>query len=191
MTTKKRKANVKPKATGTAADQPQYSLRSVYLRGSRMSLAEEFDPLVPGIPLTAAHRIASQRCVVRDTEFGPEGATPTRVRSATFLTTFELRYFQADKIDVPDQANFVVELSAEFGADYLLNRPENPTAEEINAWGASNALLHTWPYWREFCHTTLMRMGVPPIVMPMMIAGPAPVGMEHAVVAIEAAARQK
>lgn len=175
----------KSQTKATAAEQQQpYSLRSVYLRGSRTSFSDDFDPLVPGIPLTAVHRIASQTCVVRDTQFGPEGATPTRVRSAIFFTTFEFRYFHGDKGSAPEPTQYLVEVSAEFGADYQLNQPENPTADELNAWGASNTLLHTWPYWREFCHATLMRMGVPPVVMPMMVAGPAPVGMEHAVVAI-------
>lgn len=179
--TQKKKAQAK---AIEAEQQPPYSLRSVYLRGSRTSFADDFDPLIPGIPLAAVHRIASQTCVVRATEFGPEGATPTRVRSATFFTTFEFRYFQGDKNPAPEPAKFLVEVSAEFGADYLLNRTVDPTADELNAWGASNVLLHTWPYWREFCHATLMRMGVPPVVMPMMVAGPAPAGLEHAVVAI-------
>lgn len=183
-------AGKKPHAKATADEQQlPYALRSIYLRGSKTSLAEDFDPLVPGITLTAAHRIASQTCVVRYTEFGPEGDAPPPVRSATFFTTFEFRYFQDDKDNTSEQAKILVELSAEFGSDYLLNRRDNPKEDELNAWGASNVLLHTWPYWREFCQATLTRMGVPPVVMPMMVAGPPPTGMEHAVVALGKAAK--
>ena len=39
--------------------------------------------------------------------------------------------------------------------------------ESIEGFGQANALYHVWPYWREFVHSSLDRMRMPVIAVPM------------------------
>jgi len=178
---------VKPaEATKAPSDQslPPYTLRGVYLRGSHISFENNFDPLLPGIQLTGTHRIANQICTLRVANIKAEGAQPSSIRSALFVTTFEFRYLDGAKVIESATDGSLATVSAEFAADYLLNRPEDPTQDEMNAWGASNVLLHTWPYWREFCHATLLKMSLPGAVMPMLVLEPANGNGQRAAAAI-------
>lgn len=152
---------------------PLFTLRGVYLRGSHISFENDFDPLLQGIQLTGTHRIANQMCTLRVANIEAEGAQPSSIRSALFVTKFEFRYLDGAKVFESATDGSLATVSAEFAADYLLNRPEDPTQDEMNAWGASNVLLHTWPYWREFCHATLLKMSLPGAVMPMLVLEPA------------------
>lgn len=180
MATKKRSA----KSVAVEQQVPPFTLRSVYLYSSRVSVADDFDPLIPGVNLIATHRIAGQKIIVRHTEYGLEGEKPTKVRSAVFITSFAFRYRTKEQTEMPDTEKFLIEVSGDIAADYQLNRPDDPTPEQNNSWGASNVLLHTWPYWREFCHSTLLRMSLPATVLPMLTTGTVPEGSEQTVISV-------
>jgi preprotein translocase subunit SecB len=38
----------------------------------------------------------------------------------------------------------------------------------LEEFGRTVSLLHVWPYWREFVHSTTTRMGLPPLRVPLL-----------------------
>lgn len=38
----------------------------------------------------------------------------------------------------------------------------------LTAFGASSVLMNAWPYWREYAHSTVARVGLPPMVLPLL-----------------------
>jgi len=156
-----------------------FSLRSVYCRGGFQWMSDEFDLMVSGQQLFGQYKAAGRHLEIKEMVENIPGAKP--IRSFQVTTSFEFRYLNAN-IDVlfkdPEiapseeeiQNKYVVaRISSRITADYLIEVPENPPEEKLESWAAGNALLHCWPYWREFCHSTLLRMILPVTLMPMMI----------------------
>jgi hypothetical protein len=141
-------------------------------------MAEKFDPLVPGVPLTGTFRTSNQQVGCNEEEFqAQEGGPIEKRKSCVFVTRFEFRYLEQPRTKenlTDEECGVLVEISADIAVDYLVNLPELPPPEDLNRWGASNALLHAWPYWREFCHSTQLKMSLPTTIMPMMVAAPPP-----------------
>jgi hypothetical protein len=148
-----------------------FSLRAVYLREGRQWIKDDFDPVIPGQTLfgqfrATGHRIESQEAIENIPDAKP-------ILTCRFTTNFEFRYLNASPDNQTEEekvnGNFLVaEISARFTVDYLIGTPEFPPAEKLEQWASGNALLHCWPYWREFCHSTLLRMSLPVTMMPMM-----------------------
>ena len=101
-------------------------------------------------------------------------------RAYTFLTEFETSYFlaagaPATKTIPLSPATPVVRINAIFASDYLIAPNSGDLSEEdTKAWANSAALMHSWPYWREFSHSTMMRANMPVVLVPMMVAQTAP-----------------
>lgn len=155
------------------ADTPSllYTLRAIYLRNSSTFMAANFDPTIPNQPLSALFRTQDGTVDCRETHLEKDGAKTT-LKSCTFTARFEFAY-RLSNAEEPDQSNDAIEKSivarifAEISADYLMNANEFPPGEFLQRWGQSNAMLHTWPYWREFCHATALRMNLPAIMIPL------------------------
>lgn len=147
-----------------------FSLRAVYLREAKQWLADDFDPILPGQQLFGQFKASSRNVKIQEVIENIENAKP--IRSCRFTTNFHFRYLNAplEKNMTDDMANksLVAEITAQFTVDYLIGTPEKPSEEMLKQWASSNALLHCWPYWREFCHSTLLRMNLPVTMMPMM-----------------------
>ena len=43
-----------------------------------------------------------------------------------------------------------------------------PTEKELQNFCDINAVYNAWPYWREFVHSTMDRMGLPTMTMPLL-----------------------
>jgi hypothetical protein len=43
-----------------------------------------------------------------------------------------------------------------------------PSPEELEAFAQSNAVMNCWPYWRELVQTTVAKMNLPPLVVPLL-----------------------
>lgn len=67
-----------------------------------------------------------------------------------------------DKDPKPD-----VQVKATFRLCYALPQGLDPTQQEITAFSKTNAMLNSWPYWREFVQNTVTRMNLPPLVLPL------------------------
>ncbi|MDP1856499.1 MAG: hypothetical protein Q8K74_10730 [Candidatus Nitrotoga sp.] len=147
-----------------------FSLRAVYLREGKEWISDNFDPVLPGQSLfgqfrIAGHNIDVQKGVVNDSDAKP-------IHSCKITSSFEFRYLDAPPNEEggadENDKHLVAEISARFTVDYLIETPEIPPQEMLEKWATTDSLLSCWPYWREFCHATLLRMNLPITLMPMM-----------------------
>jgi len=139
-------------------------------------MSDGFDPMIPGQPLAAQFRQVGGRISCQ--ELTPKDGSGKTLRSCVFIPHFDFRYFRKSDKEIPEsevgnEAEVVAELSADIAVDYIVNLPENPPEDLLAKWGSSNVLLHAWPYWREFCHSTLSRMNLPVTLMPLIDLQPA------------------
>jgi hypothetical protein len=149
-----------------------YTLRSIYLRSCETRMADAFDPLIPGQPLTGVFRNIAGEVDCRETTLEVEGV-PSVIRSCTFKSTFDFAYTSpnvdgevASEADIEN--NLLARISAEIAVDYSFNGDTFPDAAELQKWASTNVVLHAWPYWREFCHSTMLRMNLPVTMIPLV-----------------------
>ena len=62
-------------------------------------------------------------------------------------------------------------IRAVFLAEYTLRSMEGITPEHLSVFAQRNSVFNVWPYWREFVQSTLARMGIPPISIPVYRQG--------------------
>lgn len=153
---------------------PLFQLRSIYLRNSTIKVSDDFDPVTPNQPLVGKFRIIEGLASCR--EFQPTDSDGKPVRSCIFVTRFEFIY--ETKTQGNDDPTQVAQLTADIAADYLLLIDEIPDEPTLHRWSQTNVLLHVWPYWREYCQSTLLRMNFPTTVMPMIQIEPPQVERE-------------
>lgn len=69
-------------------------------------------------------------------------------------------------------------ISVLFELWYGLPEKLRPTPEETRAFSQTNAMLNSWPYWREFVQNTVARMNLPPLTLPLfrLVSAPSPRG---------------
>lgn len=61
----------------------------------------------------------------------------------------------------------LVEISACLELGYRLPPDAQFSKEELSEFGNVNAVFNAWPYWREFIQSSISRMGLPPVVLPV------------------------
>ncbi len=169
---------MKSKKTTQETPKFPYSLRSIYLRDCTTWMDKGFDPLLPGQDLSAVFRTGEGRVDCRESTMKVNDGE-TKIHSCTFTTRFDFAYSKVTESNTPQSDDdiekaFVVKITAEVSVDYIINTPDFPDAEMLHRWGNSNVMLHLWPYWREFCHSTMLRMGLPVTMIPLIqfSAGP-------------------
>jgi hypothetical protein len=69
----------------------------------------------------------------------------------------------------PDDA--FIRIEARFVIVYSLTSLDNLNADSFNAFGEGNGIYNVWPYWREFVQSTTVRMGLPPLTLPVYRVG--------------------
>ena len=63
-------------------------------------------------------------------------------------------------------------IAADFTLDYQVDKSLSTiTPEGATAFGKVNGIHNIWPYWREYVHSTTMRAGFPPLVIPLLTVG--------------------
>lgn len=150
-----------------------FSIRAVYLRNSSVNIAEGFDPTMPGQPLAAKFRTGDGKVECRETELDNNGEKQV-IRSCTFTTRFEFAYTRpldnpAPQVDEDFGKSLLAQIAADISVDYLYNLPEFPPDQQsLQKWASANVILHAWPYWREYCHSTLSRMNFPVTLIPLI-----------------------
>lgn len=149
-----------------------YTIRSIYLRDCTMRMDDGFDPLVPGQRLSAIFRTGQSRVSCRETVL-QEGNTQATVRSCAFTTRFDFAYTKATEdnatpSDEDIEKAIAAQITADITVDYLINTASFPDQEDLAQWAGSNVLLHAWPYWRELCHSTMLRMNLPVTMIPLV-----------------------
>lgn len=67
----------------------------------------------------------------------------------------------------------VVEVSATYVLTYSLGSTDGLTKDHYSKFAQHNATYNAWPFWREFLQNTLVRMGLPPLTLPVFRIGAA------------------
>ena len=67
-----------------------------------------------------------------------------------------------------------VDASFELRYSYPPDTQPVPTSDELQAFANTNALMNCWPYWRELVQSTVTRMNLPPITVPLLRYVPPP-----------------
>jgi len=60
-----------------------------------------------------------------------------------------------------------IAIEAEFLLIYELDNCEDIKQDSIEAFGRVNGIYNAWPYWREFVQSTIARMGLPNLTIPV------------------------
>lgn len=151
-----------------------FTLRMIYIKDSRLQMKNDFDPTIPGQKLGGKFRndVGGQ---VTAKESIPDSTEGDIFRSCTFVTRFEFRYIRLtedsdilQQTEEEEEAHVVAEISADIAVDYIISAPEMPSQAQLESWGKSNVLLHSWPYWREYCHASMSRLNLPVTIMPLL-----------------------
>lgn len=164
--------------TGPALDLPKFTLRNIFIRSSNTSLAEWFDPQLPNQRLRGAFRSDTGKIKQKTLTEHRETGDKTQL-FIEFSTRFEFAYLTANGDDEPhddelDESHLAAKITAEIAVDYLVGSDTFPDEQTNKTWAESNALLHCWPYWREFCHNTMLRMNLPVMIIPLIQIGLTP-----------------
>jgi hypothetical protein len=62
----------------------------------------------------------------------------------------------------------VMRVEATFLVSYQLAEPHKITPEDLHHFARINPLYNAWAYWRELVHTMSLRMGLPPLLVPLL-----------------------
>lgn len=156
---------------------PMLSLQSIYLRGGTIEMSEDFHPNLPGIRMVPLLRTADCKYSCNTTQIQAEDVPEQTLHWCQFISRFQFVYVlpkedgsqhAEDEIDTHRLAS----ITAEITAVYNLSGDTLPDAETLHHWASNNVVLHTWPYWREYCHNTLLRMGLPVTMIPLVSLAP-------------------
>lgn len=61
----------------------------------------------------------------------------------------------------------LLQIEAQFVLRYRLPNLGGLSKANFTAFGELNGLYNAWPYWREFVQSTTVRMGLPPLTVPV------------------------
>jgi len=64
----------------------------------------------------------------------------------------------------------LVELSALIVLVYELNADLDLDSPIVQAFGRINGVYNSWPFWREFIQTSMIKMALPPFLIPLLMA---------------------
>jgi len=77
-------------------------------------------------------------------------------------TTFTMEVRSAS-----DEEKLQAEIRGRFELSYEVPGNESFSPEELEGFGHVNAVFNAWPYWRELVQTSLARMAMPPLTVPV------------------------
>lgn len=79
---------------------------------------------------------------------------------------FEVSHiFRYSMVDKNNQDNIITKIRFELALTYSSDKPINKDIFDI--FKIMNVPLNSWPYAREFIHSTVMRLGLPPVFLPL------------------------
>ena len=70
-----------------------------------------------------------------------------------------------------ESEDVVIRIDCTFEADYTVKAGFEPTTEQIRSFHEANVVFNCWPFFRELVHSLCMRMGHPPIAVPLLRMG--------------------
>ena len=151
------------------------AIEAVYLRDSRVHCREGFLPqfieeelsLVPQYKSGSTGQLISLQVNEASADGAPKLILLTFSAAVRLVDGEALAALETGEY-LAEEAQYL-EIEAEFCAQYRLN--PSADADElrpaIEEFGRYNLGYHVWPYWREFVQSTCVRIGIPPIPVPM------------------------
>lgn len=79
------------------------------------------------------------------------------------LANFTLKTFETG---TNDKEPFAV-IEALFLLIYQADSLQGITKKAVDFFGKTNGIYNAWPYWREYVQNTIVRMGLPPLTIPV------------------------
>ena len=64
----------------------------------------------------------------------------------------------------------LVSVETSFELQYRLPEGFRADPDTLTTFAETNGIYNAWPYWREFVQSTFARMGLPPVVLPLLRA---------------------
>jgi hypothetical protein len=97
---------------------------------------------------------------------------PQGIREGIFyvLTSLEVRITSADA----EQKKQPLALRVEYELKYRVPADFKATKAEISSFAKVNGVYNAWPYFREYVQSTMLRMNLPPVILPVYRIPPTP-----------------
>ena len=131
----------------------------------------------PGLLVSDRVQIRDVRLMNCHCEQEPAAAASKKnygIRTSTDIQTDKDRgiivvitQFQLEACVEEASARPVLTLAASFLLTYRLDRFDGLTEEGFEQFANLNGIYNAWPYWREFIQNTVVRMGLPPLTIPV------------------------
>jgi hypothetical protein len=107
-------------------------------------------------------------CPVKDVDEKP---MPTAVANLIPGTNrFQVIFGHAMHSQRGPEATTEVQVDASFELVYSFPQDMDPppSPDELQAFADTNAIMNCWPYWRELVQTTVAKMNLPPLLVPLV-----------------------
>ena len=62
----------------------------------------------------------------------------------------------------------MIAMEYSFEVDYALHDDFEPSTDQVKAFREGNAVFNVWPFFREYLHSQMQRMGLPPLTAPFL-----------------------
>lgn len=149
---------------------PPLSIRAVYVRKCSLALNDSFDPLIPGQQLSAKFTSRSDGHTICEIQ-ASEVATNVS-KSIAFHNQFDFVFSHGapqpeSPTANPEEQQVAARISACISVDYVMTG-EQPNSDDLDAY-AHTSIIHAWPYWREYCHSNMLRMQLPVVLAPLLV----------------------
>jgi hypothetical protein len=73
----------------------------------------------------------------------------------------------------------IFSIDCTFEVEYSLEPGFKPTSDQIRAFKDGNAIFNCWPYCREYIQDSIVRMGYPPLAIPLLRVSTKPNTEQH------------
>lgn len=152
----------------TDTSTPYFKLIGIYVRESSCTLDENYNPYIGERELKGTFRVQGQEVTNIEQTF-EDGE---KKHFCTITTRFEFGYITTKSLeqltsDNNEQPDFIASIMAKISIDYEIDNGDALNEELTKEWGMTNCLLQAWPYWREFCQSSQLRMNLPPMIIPL------------------------
>jgi len=159
---------------------------------SEAELAEKARPVSDRVQILEIRLLESRAEQKRSDEDLPKRMTQTiGVESHLDAKRSQLEVFPHFMLVVKRQAgspeDLFVRIEARFALTYAITSQENLTEDNYEAFAQRNGVYNAWPYWREFVQSTTVRMGLPPLTLPVYRVGVSKLHQDTALPAPKAA----
>lgn len=130
------------------------------------TLTGRFD--LQGITLVrsfAEHSIAPDERDKIDTSFAFRlKSAESKKGNARIVISFKVEGVTADS----DPQETRLHIEADYLLHYTISSGPKISKDQLTAFAIINGRFNAWPYWREYVQSTTVRMGLPPLMLPLL-----------------------